>query len=220
MSITIYGISASRASRPLWAAHELGLSYHHEPVAFRGGAARTPEFLAINPNGRVPALKDARADGDVVVWESMACVLYLTRVYGTPDGLGITPATPAEEADALRWAFWAVTEIEKDALCVLFHRVVLPVEQRNATVLDDAVQRLHAPLAVLEQHLQQQQAKGCAYVAAARFTVADLVLASVVAWAKPAAALFAQRPLSAAWVEACLARPAQQSVRQLSREGR
>jgi glutathione S-transferase len=219
MAITIYGISASRASRPLWAAHELGLPFQHEPVPFREGATRTPEFLSLNPNGHIPALKDARADGDVVVWESMACVLYLARVHGAADGQGIAPACPAEEADALRWAFWAVTEVEKDALCVLFHRIVLPVDQRKPEVLDAAVARLQAPLTVLEQHLQQQQAKACAYVAASRFTVADLVLASVLAWAKPAAALFEQRPLLSAWLDACLARPAHQAVRQMSRQG-
>jgi glutathione S-transferase len=220
MSLTIYGTSASRASRPLWAAHELGLAYQHEPIHYKDGGVKAPDFLTLNPNGRIPAIKDARPDGDVIVWESMACVLYLARMYGQPDGQGITPSTPAEEADALRWAFWVVTEVEKEALSVLFQRIVLPAEQRKADVLAAAVERLQAPMSILEHHLQQQQTKGCAYVAATRFTVADLILASVVAWAKPAAALFEQRPLLAAWLENCLARPAQQTVRALARQGR
>ena len=46
MSLKIYGIVASRAVRPLWVAHELGLSYEHVPVHYQGGGTRTPEFLA------------------------------------------------------------------------------------------------------------------------------------------------------------------------------
>ena len=73
MSLKIYGISASRAIRPLWVAEELGLSYEHVPVPYQGGATRTPEFLALNPNGHIPVVDD---DG-IIVWESMACALYL-----------------------------------------------------------------------------------------------------------------------------------------------
>ena len=46
MSLTIYGISASRASRPLWVAHELGLGYTHVPTPYADGATRTPEDAA------------------------------------------------------------------------------------------------------------------------------------------------------------------------------
>ena len=116
MSLTIYGIAASRAVRPLWVAEELGLDYRHLSVPYQGGGARTPEMLALNPNGHIPVLTDQRPDGEggqsgelVVVWESMACALYLARVHGVADGQGIAPATPAEEAEALKWAFWTVT---------------------------------------------------------------------------------------------------------------
>jgi glutathione S-transferase len=51
MSLTIYGIAASRASRPLWAATELGLTFKHVATPYAGGATRTPEFLAIHGNG-------------------------------------------------------------------------------------------------------------------------------------------------------------------------
>ena len=73
MSLTIYGIAASRAVRPLWVAHELGLAFEHIHTPYQGGATRTPEFLARNPNGRIPVVVDAQTDGDIVVWESMAC---------------------------------------------------------------------------------------------------------------------------------------------------
>ncbi len=226
MSLTIYGIAASRAVRPLWVAEELGLDYRHVPVPYQGGGARTPEMLALNPNGHIPVLTDQRPDGEggqsgelVVVWESMACALYLARVHGVADGQSIAPATPAEEAEALKWAFWTVTELEKDALTVLMHRVAMPADQRKPELADAAEKRLRTPLAVLEQHLAARQQHGQAWLAASRFTVADVCVASVAGWAKPARELMAQFPLTSQWLEACLARPANQKLRLLGRAG-
>jgi len=50
-SLKIYGIARTRAFRALWMAKELGLDYEHDPVEIGDAGARTPEFLAINPNG-------------------------------------------------------------------------------------------------------------------------------------------------------------------------
>ena len=74
---TLYGISASRAFRSIWAIEEVGIEYEHVPTSFRGDAGQ-PEYLAINPNGRIPAL----VDGDLKLFESMAINLYLARQYG------------------------------------------------------------------------------------------------------------------------------------------
>ena len=219
MGLTIYGIAASRALRPLWAATELGLDFDHVATPYLGGATHTPEFLALNPNGHIPVLVDQRVDGDVVVWESMACALYLARHHGVADGSSLTPATPQEDAEALRWSFWAVTELEKDALAVLMHRVAMPPAQRKPELADAAEKRLQPVLAVLEQHLQHQRERGHAHIAAERFTVADLCVASVLGWARPARALLAQFPRADAWLEACLARPAHAELRALARLG-
>ena len=218
MGVTIYGIPASRAIRPLWAATELGLDFVHVPQAYQGGATRTPAFLALNPNGHIPVLVDHRGEeggGDVVVWESMACALYLARHHGLADGLGITPAHPAEDAEALRWSFWVVNEVERDALTVLMHRLAMPPERRKADLAEAAERRLVAPLRVLEQHLERQQAVGRAFLAADRFTVADLCAASVVNWARPAKALMSDHPLTHDWITRCIARPAYQKAKNL-----
>lgn len=215
MSLTIHGIAASRAIRPLWAATELGLSFTHVKTPYAGGATRTPEFLALNPNGHIPVLVDARPEGEVVVWESMACALYLARHHGAADGQGIAPATPAEDAEALRWSFWAVTECEADALTVLMHRMVMPAERRKPELADAAERRLAVPLRVLEQHLAAQQAKGRAHLAAERFTVADLCVVSVLNWARPAKPLMEAHPLVHDWIVRCMARPAQHAAKAL-----
>ena len=75
MSLTIHGITASRAIRPLWVAAELGLTFEHVPTPYQGGATRTPAFLALNRNGHIPVVIDHRPEGEVVVWESMALSL-------------------------------------------------------------------------------------------------------------------------------------------------
>jgi len=204
MALTIYGIAALRALRPLWAAAELGLDCAHVATPYLGGATHRAEFLALNPNGHIPVLVDQRADGAVVVWESMACALYLARHHGVADGCSLAPATAREDAEALRWSFWAVTELEKDALTVLMHRVAMPAAQRKPALADAAEKRLCPVLAVLEMMLLQQRERGQAHLAAARFTVADLCVASVLAWVQPARALLAQFPATQAWLQGCL----------------
>lgn len=215
MTLKIHGISTSRAARPLWAALELGLPFEHIAQTYKAGATRSPEFLALNPNGHIPVLVDERAEGTVTVWESMACALYIARVHGQPDGQSITPATPREEAEALRWSFWTVSELEKDALTVLMHRLAMPAEQRKPELAEQAESRLKAPLSVLEHHLQAQNSQGQAHLAAQRFTVADVCVASVAHWIRPAPDLLAQYPAVSSWLNDCMTREAQKRMRAL-----
>jgi len=213
MGLKIYGVGASRAMRPLWAALELGIPFEHIATHYAEGGTRTPEFLAINPNGHIPALVDERTEGTVTVWESMACTLYIVSQYGTADQDGIAPTNATEEAEALRWSFWTVTEIEKDALTVLMHRMAMPEDRRKPELAEHAEKALLGPLAVLEQHLQRQQAHGQAYIAAQRFTVADLCVASVVSWVRPAPDVLSKFPAVDAWLTACIDRPAYKQAR-------
>ena len=81
--IRIYGITQSRAFRPLWLLEELGVEYEHVRLDYRGADLNSPGFRALNPNGRVPTL----VDGELVLWESMAIDLYLARNYGATTGL-------------------------------------------------------------------------------------------------------------------------------------
>jgi len=218
MSLTIYGIPASRAVRPLWAATELGLDFVHVPTPFQGGSTRTPEFLALNPNGHIPVVVDQRPPeqgGEVVVWESMACALYIARHHGQPDGTRITPANAREDAEALRWSFWAVNECEADALTVLMHRMVMPAERRKPELATAAEKRLAVPLRMIERHLQQQQERGETYLAASRFTVADLCVASVLNWARVARRLMEAHPLTHDWIVRCVDRSAHLAAKAL-----
>ena len=214
MALTIYGTAASRAARPLWVAAELGLAYTHIPLPYLGGATRSPEFLAVNPNGHIPALDD----GGVIVWESMACAMYLaerfSRPAGSPDASDLWARDSGELAAVLGWAFWAVTECEKDALVFLMHTEAMAPERRKPALALDAARRLAGPLKVLEQHLERVVSRSAevgddaAFLAGQRFTVADVCVASVLAWVGNAQPLMAPLPRVRDWLQRCLTRPA------------
>jgi len=57
--LRIYGVARTRAFRVLWLANELGLDYEHVPIEIGPGGARKADYLAINPNGRLPAIAGA-----------------------------------------------------------------------------------------------------------------------------------------------------------------
>jgi glutathione S-transferase len=200
----LYGIAASRASRNLWLLEELATPYERVATSFYNKATHTPEFLAINPNGHIPAL----VDGDVVMYESLAINLYLARKYGGP----LSALTLAEEAQLLKWSFWAVTELEKDALTLLMHGLVMPVDMRKPELFKQAEGSLRKPLAVLDAQLAKT-----AYVLGDRFTVADVNLAAICSWLRPSSTLLAENPHLAAWLSASLSRVAYKKVQSFAK---
>jgi len=116
----------------------------------------------------------------------------------------------------LRWSFWTVTEVEKDALTVLMHRLAMPAEQRKPDLADAAEQRLRVPCRVLEAHLKSQAMAGAHYVSGQRFTVADLCVASVLVWAKTSELLMTEFPTVKTWLDACVGRPGFAASRKLA----
>lgn len=193
MTITIYGKAGSRARRPLWTARELGLAV--ENVELSAEEVKAPAYLAINPNGKVPAL----VDGDLTMFESLAQSLYLAKKYGTGT---LYPAAVEDEARVWQWTLWAVAELEKPLVTCLMERVVRPEDQRNVAAAEQAERDLQKPLAVLDAALD-----GKAWLAA-DFSVADINVAAVAALAKPARIDLAAFPNVAAWLDRAISRPA------------
>jgi glutathione S-transferase len=193
--IRLYGVRASRAARCLWMLEELGVPYENVPTSFLGDAQK-PEFLALNPNGRVPTLVD---DDGTVVWESMAINLYLAERY---DG-GFRPRSLAERAHAVQWSFWGMTEIEPGLIEAFLHRVMLPEAQRDPKLADAGEKKLARPLRVLDGELGRRP-----FLLGDRFTVADLDVASVLAIAPIARIDLSAWPNVGRWLDACLSRPA------------
>lgn len=199
--LKIYGIAQSRAMRVLWCAEELGLDYEHIPTNFKG-ETKEPEFLAINPNGRVPAIEDEH----VTMFESLAINLYLVRKHGGP----LSPASIADEARTTAWSFWVMTEVEKPLLTAMFHNTGMMGFEKDETKVAAAMKELDRPLKVLNDALD-----GKDYLLDGSFTVADLNVASILAWGKMTKLDFSPYPNLVAWLDRCLAREAFQKVKDM-----
>ena len=203
--LKIYGIPRSRAFRTLWMAKELGLEYQNIAIDMGKGETRTPDYLAVNPNGHIPAIDD---DG-VILWESMAINLYLAKKYG----LGaLYPVLFEDEARAWQWSFWGMTEIERSVLTAMFNRAILPEDKRDAALADESERQLGRPLMVLDGAVAATP-----YLLGEHFSVADLNVASILSWARPARIDFSHVPKAADWLKRCAERPAARAARELQR---
>lgn len=100
--------------------HHLSLPVEIEVLDLSKGAQRTPEFLAINPNGKVPAL----VDGDLKLWESNAILVYLASKH--PES-GLLPTDLVARADVERWLFWEASHFVHAVSKVAFNRLVRPM---------------------------------------------------------------------------------------------
>jgi glutathione S-transferase len=204
MALKIYGIPRSRAFRTLWMAKELGLDYENTPIGTQGDS-RTPDYLKINPNGHIPAIDD---DG-FVLWESMAINLYLAKKHARGS---LYPIRFEEEALTWQWSFWGMTEVERPVLTALFHRVLYPEDKRDTKLADQSEHELGRPLMVLDAAVANQP-----YLLGEHFTVADLNVASILSWARPARIDLSHVPKMADWFKRCSERPAARAARDLQR---
>jgi glutathione S-transferase len=194
--LRLYGIARSRAFRNIWCLEELGVPYEQVAIGFDGTANRTPDFLRINPNGKVPAL----VDGPFKLWESLAINLYLAKKHGAGT---LYPKLVEDEARCWQWSFWTASEVERPLGEWGYNTIVLPEKERDPGKARAALEALGAPFSVLDGELGQR-----GYLADAKaFTIADLNLASVMfrAWAHMD---LAKRPNIKRWLDVCYSRPA------------
>ena len=192
--LRIYGIARTRAFRALWIANELGLDYEHIPIEIGAAGARKPDYLAINPNGRLPAIDD----GGFTLWESLAITLYLAKKHATGS---LYPATLEGEAKAWQWSLWSVQEVDRGVNIWSLHAVRLPPEDRDVARRAEALKVLAAPFKVLDGALADR-----GYLLGDEFSVADLNVAAVISRAIDMD--LSAAPRIAGWLRRCLDRPA------------
>ena len=202
--LRIYGIARTRAFRALWIAKELGLDYEHIPVEIGQAGARQPEYLAINPNGRLPAIDD----GGFALWESLAITLYLAKKHGTGR---LYPATLEGEAKAWQWSLWSVQEVDRGVNIWSLHAVRLPPADRDPQRLAEALKVLEAPFRVLDGALADRP-----YLLGNDFTVADLNVSAVISRAIDMD--LSATPRLGDWLRRCLERPAARDARRLRQD--
>lgn len=109
--VTLWGIGTPRTHRPQWLAREFGIEYDLKRIGPRTGETRTPEYLAVNPRHKVPAL----THGDLILTESAAIMSYLSEAFPAPDDFFV-PRTLRDRARLLEWCFFAMSEIDANAI--------------------------------------------------------------------------------------------------------
>ena len=196
--LRIYGSASSRAVRVLWMAGELGITYDHKDWLPRAPETKTPEFRALNANGRVPTIDD---DG-FVLSESMAINLYLAKKHKS----ALYPADPKAEALAIQWSLWETDRLDRQIVDYVRHIKVLPEAERKPELAEKAWQEIVPAFDVLENALGKSK-----YLAGAEFSVADLNVAS--ALYRALSVDLAKWPRLDAWMKACWGRPAAQKAR-------
>src|ERR687896_860964 len=123
MQMKLYEFGPTRSIRARWTLQELGADFEPIRVNLIAGEHQRPEFLKINPAGKIPVL----IDGDLVLTESVASVLYLAEKYSNK---GLLPANLDQRAQVHRWLLFAATELEQPPWRISRHTTLYPEEQR------------------------------------------------------------------------------------------
>lgn len=197
----LYHVPGSRSARVLWLLIELGLEYEVETLSLADGSLRQPQYLALNPLGRVPTFEDA----GVVFYESGAIVQYVLERYA--EGRLAPAVDAAERARFLQWFHWGEATLLPPIVTMNSHRFVLPEADRSAKAVDVAQRQLARILRVLESEVE-----GRAFLVDDAFSAADIMVGYGVTLAKWVGALPETLPGVTAWLDGLAARPAYQSA--------
>jgi glutathione S-transferase len=159
---------SSNSRRVLLTAHQLRLDLELALVDLAKGEHKTPEYLRLNPNGRIPLL----VDGGFELWESHAIMQYLAD---TTPGQDIYPLEVAARADVNRWLFWSAFHFAPAAALIIRERVSKRLLGGAADPVEVARGEAALPAAalMLDQHLAGKQ-----WIAQGRLTLADFAVAA------------------------------------------
>src|SRR5271170_5539155 len=166
----IYWIKAQAPRRVLALVKHLGIAAELIEVDMMHGSLKTPDYVALNPNMKVPTL----VDGDLVLWEASAIMAHLCIKQGS----NMWPAhNPAEQVEVLRWLSWNDCHWSPEVAYFYFEHVVkatFGMGPPNRDLLQPRAPHLAKFAKVLDGHLA-----GRTYVACSRLTIADFQLASM-----------------------------------------
>jgi glutathione S-transferase len=200
VTIQLYTWPRSSGARVQWALEELGLPFEVKLLDRTKGEHKAAAYLAINPNGKVPALVD---DG-TSYFESLAIMLHLGERHGVERGLW--PAAGQDRADALSWTVWSMTELASFVMRCIYHGldtpISFPAEERSKAEAAWAQKTLTGHLDMLQARLATRE-----YIGGA-FSLVDVMAASTLMFGKTMGVSLDAHPKVASWLERCTARPA------------
>lgn len=167
----LYEFGPTRSLRVRWTLQELGVDFEAIEVKLPAGEHLQPAFLRINPAAKLPVL----VDGDLVLTESAAIVMYLAEKY--PQSL-LLPTDLKQRAEHNRWLLFAVTELEQPLWRIARHTSLYPQAERLPAEIEIAKRDFRQMAAVAENHMRGRQ-----FVLGDVVSVCDFVLAYTLDWA-------------------------------------
>jgi glutathione S-transferase len=163
--IKIWGrASSSNVQKVLWCCTELDIAFERLDVGGPFGGNRDPQYLAMNPNGLVPTVKD----GDLIMWESNTICRYLAA---TRNGERLYPRDPAARTQVERWMDWQLAVIGPPMGQLLFGLVRSTPETRDHGAIEAARRRAAAAWTIVEDAVADRP-----YLAGAQLSLAEIVL--------------------------------------------
>lgn len=201
--LKIYGSPRTSAGRCFSMLEEIGATYEAASVDMAKREHKSPEYLKLNPNGKVPCL----VDGEFVIWESMAINSYLAEKY-KPELLG----TGVEEKSLVtQWSVWGMIELQPPLVDLLIQTVFMPEERRDQALIEKRRAQIPAKLEILDQAL-----KGKEYLLGGHYTLADLNLVSIVRMATSTQVDLSPYKNIVSWFERINSRPSFQHLTKIS----
>ena len=146
----------------MWAVGELGLEHERIDAGGAFGGLDTDAYGRLNPNRKVPTVQD----GELVMWESNACVRYLAARHGSGR---LWPEDPAQRAVADMWMDWQQTTLLPDMFVVFWGLIRTPEDKRDNAAIEAAANRLGTIWAMLDDCLA-----GRTFVGGEAFTMGDI----------------------------------------------
>ena len=169
----LYYSPASRAVRVAWLLEELGLEYDVQKFALGDRAMREPDYLAVHPMGRVPALEDK----GVILFESGAIIQYILANYG--DGKFVPKLRTPEFAEYLQWFHYAEGMIMPPINTLVVETILLPPERRTELNVKRSTKLLGQMLHAVNQNLADKD-----YLVSDQMTAAEFMTGHAVIMAK------------------------------------
>ena len=205
--LQLYSFPTPNGVKVSIALEELDLPYEAHTVKIGANETWTPEFLALNPNGKIPAILDPHGPGGqpLALWESGAILLYLAEKTGR-----LIPADPARRWETIQWVFFQMASVGPMFGQVGFFHKFAGREYEDKRPLQRYADESKRLLRVLEARLD-----GRDWIMGEEFTVADIAL---IGWVRAIPGFYAAGDLVdygslrnvPAWLDRCLARPAVQ----------
>ncbi|MEY2934449.1 MAG: hypothetical protein RL033_5198 [Pseudomonadota bacterium] len=198
MSIVFYAAPQSSASPVTCALAELGVPHERVQLSLAEGKQRSPEYLALNPNGKVPLL----VVNGTPLFEALAILQWLGDHFGVEKKLWPAQDSPAR-LEALSWTTWGYVSYASVVVRYFLATTErVPAEQRSPAVAAAAQEEAQKLLAVLDGRLSARP-----YVLGQAFSLADLVLASCVRWSGFSGISLDGHAHVKDWLARCVARP-------------